>query len=655
MTTATERRTVNRRTEDIYRKAIEDIRDYAIFMTDVNGIVTNWNIGAQQILGFTEAEIVGKDTSKLFTIEDRAKGIPQKELASAATLGRAEDERWHVRKDGSRFWASGVVTPVRDEAGNLIGFAKVMRDMTERNKLTEERDRFFALSIDMLCIVHLDGRFQRVNPAFHELLGFSEEELLAMNIFEILHPDDLAATMNEYKRLSTGEPVTFMENRLRTKDDRYKWVAWSYFPVPEDGLAFGVGRDVTELRQIHEVLRLRARELEHANRVKDEFLATMSHELRTPLTSILGWSRLLHSNQLSDKEKDRAIQVIQRNAEAQSKLIEDLLDVSRIITGKLKIEVQPVSFASITEGVINSLRPAVDAKQLQLEMSIDPAAGPILGDPARLEQIVTNLLSNAIKFTPNGGRIDVRLKREDTCVRLTVRDSGVGIAAEHLPHIFERFRQVDSSNIRAHGGLGLGLAIVDYLVRQQAGTVAAESEGAGKGATFVVEFPLTSLEAIAGNPVAVESSNRTCMQVESAESSTDAKLTNLRILVVEDDLDTQELLQTVLHQHGADVIAVESASSALAELGRAKPDVIISDIAMVGENGYELIRKIRSLAPAEGGHVPAIALTAYAGTADRRRALLAGFQTHLAKPVEPDDLLAVILSLTFQQDSGTQN
>jgi CheY-like chemotaxis protein len=330
-------------------------------------------------------------------------------------------------------------------------------------------------------------------------------------------------------------------------------------------------------------------------------------------------------------------------------LIEDLLDVSRIITGKLRIEVQPVSFASITEGVINSLRPAVDARQLQLETSIDPAAGPILGDPARLEQIVTNLLSNAIKFTPNGGRIDVRLERSDSCVRLEVKDSGVGIAAEHLPHIFERFRQVDSSNVRAHGGLGLGLAIVDYLVRQQTGTVTAESEGLGKGATFSVQFPLTASEVIGSNLAVVESLNdRACGGVE--ESSTNEKLKHLRILVVEDDPDTQELLTTVLQQHGAEVVAVGSAASALAEIECVQPNVIISDIAMAGENGYELIRRIRSLPAEAGGHIPAVALTAYAGVADRRRALLAGFQTHLSKPIEPDDLLAVILSLTFQQE-----
>ena len=649
MSTSTERRAVYRRTEDIYRKAIEDIRDYAIFMTDPDGIITNWNVGAQHMLGYAEEEIVGKDASKFFTPEDRAKDVPRKEMNTAATSGRAEDERWHMRRDGSRFWASGVVTPVRNGAGELIGFSKVMRDMTERNRLTEERDRFFALSMDMLSIVHLDGRFQRINPAFQEVLGFSEEELLAIPLFELVHPDDRAKTKREYENLSIGEPTRFMENRLRTKDGSYRWVAWSYFPVPEDGLAFGVGRDTTEVRQMQEVIRLRADELEHANRVKDEFLATMSHELRTPLTSILGWARLLGSNRLSEKEKERAVQVIQRNAEAQSKLIEDLLDVSRIITGKLRIEPQPVSFAALTDSTINSFGPAIDAKELQLEKRIDPAAGPIMGDPSRLQQIVANLLSNAIKFTPSGGRIDVSLQRYDSHVRLEIRDTGVGIPPEHLPHIFERFRQVDSSNVRAHSGLGLGLAIVDYLVRQQAGAVWAESGGVGKGATFTVEFPLTSGEIISTDPRVGELfPQATKVVTEDAESSVQASLTDRRILLVEDDPDTQELLKTLLRRHGAEVIAVSSSAAALEEIARRKPDVIISDIGMTGENGYALIRKVRALAPEAGGHIPAIALTAYAGAADRRRALLAGFQTHLAKPVDPADLIAVILSLTFQ-------
>ena len=654
MTAANDRRRMYRRTEDIYRKSVETIRDYAIFMTDPDGLVTNWNRGAEHILRYTETEILGKHASKFFTAEDRAKDVPQKEMNTAAATGRAEDERWHVRSDGSRFWASGVMTAVRDEAGNLIGFSKVMRDMTERNRLTEERDRFFTLSMDLLCIVRLDGQFQRVNPAFETLLGFSEEELLATSLFELIHPDDRTKSKEAYEKLSLGEPITFMENRLICKDGSYKWFAWSYFPVPEDDLAFGVGRDMTQVKQMHDVLRLRAEESEESNRVKDEFLATLSHELRTPLTSILGWSRLLRSKQLSETDRERAIQIIQRNAESQSKLIEDLLEVSRIITGKLKIEFKPVTFADIVDTIINSLRPAADAKHLQLETAIDPAAGPILGDPARLQQIITNLLSNAIKFTPERGRIEIRLQRIDSHARLQIQDTGVGIPAKDLPHIFERFRQADSSNIRAHGGLGLGLAIVDYLVRQHGGAVYVESEGAGKGATFIVEFPLTSSEVVSSDLGRVDLfSDEARLMLENPETFTEQKLDGLRILVVEDDADTRELLKTILERCGATVRAVESSKAALAEMTRGIPDVLISDIGMPGESGYDLIKKIRSLDPDLGGRVPAVALTAYAGAADRRRALLAGFQTHLAKPVEPDELLAVVASLSNQREAGS--
>jgi PAS domain S-box-containing protein len=646
----TDRRRIHRRTEDMYRKSVEDVKDYAIFMADTDGIVTNWNLGAEQILGYEEREILGKNSSRFFTAEDRTKDIPRKELATAASEGRAEDERWHVRKDGSRFWASGVVTPVRDDTGVLVGFIKVMRDMTERNKLAEERDRFFTLSMDMLCIVYLDGRLQRVNPAFERVLGFSAEELLAMPLFQWLHPDDREAAKAEYQKLARGEATTNMENRVLRKDGTYRWVAWSYYPVPEDNLAFGVGRDVTQLKHFHEVLRVRAEELEKANLVKDEFLATLSHELRTPLTSILGWSRLLRANQLSKADRERAIQIIERNAEAQSKLIEDLLDVSRIITGKLKIEFQPVALPAILETTVNALRLSAEAKNQQLEVTIDAAAGPVLGDPTRMQQIVTNLLSNAIKFTPEGGSIQVRLERIDSHARLQIIDTGVGISAEDLPHIFERFKQADSSNIRSHSGLGLGLAIVDYLVRQQEGTVYAESGGIGQGATFTVEFPLTSSEVLAGPAGRVDLFSPQAQALLSEEHFADrVSLKNVRVLLVEDDPDTRELLKTVLERCGAEVIAVASSSAALTEIERAKPSVLVSDIAMAGENGYGLIQKIRALKPEQGGRVPAVALTAYAAAADRRRALLAGFQTHLAKPVEPDELLAVIASLSSGQ------
>jgi len=637
--------------DGIYRKAIEELRDYAIFMTDPDGMVTTWNAGAEQILGYSEAEIIGKHASKFFTAEDRSKDVPRKELECALTEGRAEDERWHLRRDGSRFWASGVVTPVRDESGNLIGFSKVMRDMTERNRLTEERDRFFTLSMDLLCIVHLDGRFQRVNPAFEKVLGFNADELASMRLFDLVHPEDLQTTKSAYEALKAGEPTTFMENRLRCKDGNYKWVGWSYFPVPEDDVAFGVGRDMTQIRRINEMLRQRADELEHANRVKDEFLATLSHELRTPLTSILGWSRLLRLAELSASERERAIGIIERNAESQSKLIEDLLDVSRIITGKLRIEFQPVSFAAIVDNVINSLGPTAHAKSIQLETFIDRTASPILGDPARLQQIVANVLSNAIKFTNEGGRITVRLERIDAHVRLEVEDTGVGIPPEDLPHIFERFRQADSSNVRAYSGLGLGLAIVDYLVRQHNGTVEARSEGRGLGAAFVIEMPLTSSEVVTRGQRNVDLfSEQGGALLDKVDRFVYPQLQDLRILVVEDDRDTRELLTLVLNRCGAKVTAVGSAKEGLDLIKKEVPDLMVSDIGMSGENGYELIKKIRLLPAEKGGHLPAIALTAYAGAADRRRALLSGFQTHLAKPVEPDELLAVVASLSAQPE-----
>jgi PAS domain S-box-containing protein len=644
------RRRSHRRVEDLYRKSIEDLKDYAIFMTDSEGRVIGWNLGAERILGYGEAEIQGQTASRFFTPEDLERGEDRKELATAAEVGRAEDERWHVRKDGTRFWASGVVTPVRDEAGALLGFIKVMRDMTERKRLEEERDRFFTLSMDMLCIVGLDGHFRRVNPAFENTLGFTAEELLAAPIFDFVHPEDRPVLKAEYVKLSAGEPTTYLENRGLCKDGSYKWVGWTYFPVPEEGLAYGVGREVTRRKQMEETLKLRAEELEQANRTKDEFLATLSHELRTPLTAILGWSRLLRARQFDEAGQERAVEVIERNAEAQAKLIDDLLDVSRIITGKLRLEVQPVALASVVETVVNALRPSAEAKRLRLEPSVDPATDPVTGDPNRLRQIVTNLLSNAIKFTPEGGRVEVRLERADAHARLTVRDTGPGIRAEDLPHIFERFRQADSTNTRTHSGLGLGLAIARHLVELHGGTIHAESQGEGQGAAFTVELPLTATR------VERDGSERAQVTPEQAGLTTDERgsfgdpcaLEGVQVLLVEDEQDTRELIRTILEGCGARVTAVASAGAALAALERVKPDVLVSDIGMPGENGHELIKKIRALGPERGGKVPAVALTAYAGPKDRRRALLAGFQTHLAKPVEPDELLAVVASLGWR-------
>ena len=639
---------ITSRVDDLYRKAIEnDVKDYAIFLTDTDSKIINWNRGAERILGYQEDEVLGESAFILFTPEDRALKAPEHEIETALATGRAEDERWHIRQDKSRFWASGILTPVRDESGALLGFIKVMRDMTERRRLEEERDRFFTLSMDMLCIVHLDGYFLRTNPAFGKVLGYSEEELRNRSVFNMLHPDDRESATSEYEKLRAGEPTRSLENRFRCKDGEYRWVAWSYYPVPEESIGYGVGRDVSDVRRMTEALKSHAADLEQANKVKDEFLAILSHELRTPLTSILGWSRLLRSGKLEKLEHERAIEIVARNAEAQLKLIEDLLDVSRIISGKLRIEFLPVQLSAIVREGVDEMRPSAEAKGIVIAADIDATAGPILGDSTRLKQILTNLLSNAIKFTNEGGRIDITLERLDGHARLRVRDNGVGIDPAVLPHIFERFKQADSSNIRTHSGLGLGLAIVHHLVREHSGSVKAESNGQGKGATFIVDFPLAPSEA------AIEKAGRVDLFSAAAQKRwKDPKhapegpdLEGITVLLVEDDADTRELVTTMLREFGARVVAVNSAKDALASIQREVPSVVVSDIGMSVENGYDLIRQVRALAPEKGGSIPAVALTAYAGPTDRRRALLAGFHVHLAKPVEPDELLAVIASL----------
>ena len=639
---------ITSRVDDLYRKAIEnDVKDYAIFLTDTDSKIINWNRGAERILGYQEDEVLGESAFILFTPEDRALKAPEREIETALATGRAEDERWHIRQDKSRFLASGILTPVRDESGALLGFIKVMRDMTERRRLEEERDRFFTLSMDMLCIVHLDGYFLRTNPAFGKVLGYSEEELRNRSVFNMLHPDDRESATSEYEKLRAGEPTRSLENRFRCKDGEYRWVAWSYYPVPEESIGYGVGRDVSDVRRMTEALKSHAADLEQANKVKDEFLAILSHELRTPLTSILGWSRLLRSGKLEKLEHERAIEIVARNAEAQLKLIEDLLDVSRIISGKLRIEFLPVQLSAIVREGVDEMRPSAEAKGIVIAADIDATAGPILGDSTRLKQILTNLLSNAIKFTNEGGRIDITLERLDGHARLRVRDNGVGIDPAVLPHIFERFKQADSSNIRTHSGLGLGLAIVHHLVREHSGSVKAESNGQGKGATFIVDFPLAPSEA------AIEKAGRVDLFSAAAQKRwKDPKhapegpdLEGITVLLVEDDADTRELVTTMLREFGARVVAVNSAKDALASIQREVPSVVVSDIGMSVENGYDLIRQVRALAPEKGGNIPAVALTAYAGPTDRRRALLAGFHVHLAKPVEPDELLAVIASL----------
>ncbi len=391
-----------------------------------------------------------------------------------------------------------------------------------------------------------------------------------------------------------------------------------------------------ELRVIN-----RTEQLEAASRAKDEFLSILSHELRTPLNAMLGWSRLLQAGNLSEAKKIQAIEVIERNAKSQAQLIDDLLDISRVIQGQLRLNVRSVQPLSFIEAAIDTVRPAAEARSIRLQAVLDPSAGPISGDPDRLQQVVWNLLSNAIKFTPKGGRVQIRLERINSHIEITVSDNGNGISAEFLPYVFDRFRQSDSTITRTYGGLGLGLAIVRQLVEMHGGNVLAASPGEGQGATFTVILPLKIVHTD------VSDSQRVHPQVE-AENPLNANtpLDGLQILIVDDEVDARELLTTVLEQCGARVTASASVTEALEVLKRLQPNVLVSDIGMPQNDGYALIRSVRALSAEQGGQIPAIALTAYARSSDRIRALQAGFQMHIPKPIEPAELIAAIANLT---------
>ena len=377
---------------------------------------------------------------------------------------------------------------------------------------------------------------------------------------------------------------------------------------------------------------------EAANRIKDEFLATLSHELRTPLTSLLGWSSVLRDGWRDEAVLTQGLDAIDRNARVQAQLIDDLLDVSRIVSGKLNLDVRPLDISSVTRAAINVVQPAADAKGIKLCYWSRPGVGAISADSARLQQIIWNLLSNAVKFTPRGGKIDIRVEQDGSNAKLTVRDTGQGIDPEFLPRVFDRFRQADSSTTRGFGGLGLGLAIVRHLVELHGGTVAAESEGVGKGATFSVTFPLLAVPA----DQLVLSSPETIAGPQS--------LDGLRVLLVDDDAEARHIISTVISRTGAEVMSCTSAGEAFSNLVEWRPDVLLSDIAMPDEDGYSFIGRVRKLPRERGGETPAAALTAYARDEDRQQALAAGFQMHIAKPIVPSQLVWLIARLAERSD-----
>ena len=559
--------------------------------------------------------------------------------------------------------ADWCIVHIAEENGELRQLAVAHADPAKIEKAQELRRRY---PLDMDAPIGAPNVFRTGRAAFYPQIDFKKLELAIRNqqLAKTLQEEGLRSCMivplvARNRTLGTITLVTAESGRHYDQTDLTlaEDLAHRIALAVDNARLYREAQDAVSARE--EGLRLNnelldrehsaREEAEAANRAKDEFLATVSHELRTPLNAILGWAHMLRNNNLDQTTQARALETVERNAKSQAQLIEDILDVSRIVTGKVRLDVRPVELVPLVEAALDSVRPAADAKEIQIEAILDPRAGLISGDPDRLQQIVWNLASNAVKFTPKGGRIQIRLERVSSHIEIVMSDTGLGISAEFLPYVFERFRQADATSTRRYGGLGLGLAIVRHLVEMHGGTVRAESPGEGKGATFTVTLPLMGVHA---DPLDDERIHPVVGGSTSLEPP--LRLEGLSVLVVDDECDTREMLKVMIGQLGAKVNACASSSEAMTILRDWRPDVIVSDIEMPGEDGYELMRRIRQSEASRGvNQVPAVALTAYARVEDRMRALAAGYQMYIAKPAEPAELAAVIASLANSFSKGT--
>jgi hypothetical protein len=582
-------------------------------------------------------------------------------LASDAATYEAE---YRVAKpDGSWRWLTTRGRIDRDVTGTPVRVIGVVLDITARKQSelavleaqheTEERLRHLADTLPQLVwISRADGISEFYNKRWFDYVGIGENQ--SITNAQSLHPDDRAASAASWAHaLETGEPYE-IECRVKRSDGEYRWFLARALPLRdrEGRIAkwFGTCTDIHEQKrnvEIRERLlvdeRTAREEAERNNRMKDEFLATLSHELRTPLNAIVGWAELMKRNHDEETLREGA-EVIERNARIQTQLIEDLLDMSRIVSGKIRLDVQLINPVVFVEAAVETVTPAARAKNIHLKTAIEREAGFVLGDPGRLQQVIWNLLSNAIKFTPSDGSVSLSLGRSDSRLEISVVDSGQGIDPQFLPYVFERFRQADASAARRHGGLGLGLAIVKQLVELHGGTVRAHSAGLNQGATFTVNLPLHTIQTIGADG----------LDVAPAESgSRDARrLNGLNVLLVDDEPDARELVARLLRASGASVVSAGSGIEALALRQRQRPDILISDIGMPGMDGYELLRRMREGEDPQAERVPAVALTAFARSEDRTRALLAGFLVHVSKPVQPSELVATVASITGRTGKG---
>ena len=607
-----------------------------VFVCDLRGKILEANAAVSQLLGLRRDEVLEQSVSRFLSPPETQEFVAA--VREVVDRGVTRNLRLHP---GS---ASGEVIPttlnasaLRDGAGHAIGVIGILRDMRELDKARAYAESLIKNAPDPVFVSDLRGKILQANDAVFELLGFRPDEVIEQSLSRIISAEEtreFIAALREVvergvtrnvrlnPRSAAGEviPTTLNASALRDPDGTVIG-------------AIGILRDMRAYERVVRDLEESRRELREADKAKDHFLAMVSHELRTPLTAMLGWARVLRVGFQDAVRAARGLEVIERNTKLLAQLIEDLLDVSRIVTGKLRIERRQVDPVAIVEAAIEAVQGVADAKDIELHASLDPDAGPLLADPDRLQQVVWNLLSNAIKFSPARARVGIRLECAGSLARITVSDEGAGIKPELLPHIFDRFRQGE----RSSGGLGLGLAIVRHIVELHGGAVRAQSAGERQGATFTVELPTLNETGTvaAAAPHPGEGSARTRL----------APLQGARLLVVDDDTDTRELLSMILQEAGADVTTAGSANEGLAAFERQRPDVLVSDIGMPDGDGYSFIRKVRLMEGDSATKIPAVALTAFARAEDRGEALGSGFQAHLPKPIEPGELTALIARL----------
>jgi PAS domain S-box-containing protein len=675
MADITERRmaeTAIRESEERFSKAFRASPDCLVISRIADGFIVEVNDSFASLAGYRRDELIGHripmglyadpmDRQRMVALLKEQNYVRDFEFEMKTRSGEVRLMRFSAEPlelGGEHCW----LTIGHDITESKRAEEALRRSEEEARRQLAYVEAIYATAPVGLCFVGTDLRFHSINERLAEIDGTSVHEHLGRTLREAV-PDIADAIEPLYRRvIETGRPILNIELSLPVGSGPMRHFLASYYPIKNnEGGVLGVNVvvvEITERKGIEETLERLLRqekaareEAETANRLKDEFLATVSHELRTPLTAIVGWTSMLLSGSLPPPLVQRALDVIARSAKSQSEMIADVLDMSRIVAGRLKLDLRPLEIESVFQAAVEVIRPSAQAKGIALLADLDGRHHMVLGDASRLQQVIWNLLSNAVKFTNEGGHIEARLTCASGQAEITITDSGAGIEQQFVPYLFERFRQADSSSTRRYGGLGLGLAIVRNVVEMHGGRVSASSPGKGEGSTFKISLPLM---AAAGSPQgevpATES--KPGASAFSRPEERGAALDHVRVLVVEDDPDTLDLLKIVLDNSGADVATAASVSEAIDTFEQWRPDVLVSDLAMPEQDGYQLIGQVRSRAPERGGNTPAVALTAYARNEDRKRALAAGFQMHLAKPIAPKDLIAALASLSGRAPQG---